>query len=117
MNMFRILFSRASTAKLNKYINRKFVLHACNNSSIPQLGVCKVIIKCKNTKLPGSSYAVPENSTGLRDAGLQEIRVAECELHNNGCKPKVKARSLNNLVKTILVQRKIQIQSTEYQTK
>ena len=42
-NKFKILFPNTTTAGLSKCIHKKVVLHAYNNSDIPQIGICKVI--------------------------------------------------------------------------
>ena len=74
INMLRTPFPKTPIAELNKYID-KTSLCAYNNSCIPQLGKCKVIIKHKNIELPCDFFVLPTHSPA-----------AECELHNNGCK-------------------------------
>ena len=48
INMFSKLFSRTPIAELKKYIHKEVTLHAYDNSSVPQLGVCRVTIKHKD---------------------------------------------------------------------
>ena len=39
-NTYKSLFLYTNISNLNKFIKRKIVLNACNNSCIPQMGIC-----------------------------------------------------------------------------
>ena len=63
--MFKTLFPKSPVTDINKYINKKVALHACNNSSIPQLDACKVVIDYNNTELPCNFFVVSTNGPAL----------------------------------------------------
>ena len=65
INIFKMLFPRMLFTKLNKYINKKVRLCAHNNSSMPQLGICRVTIKHKNIELSYSFFVVTRNGPAV----------------------------------------------------
>ena len=70
INMYKMLFPHTNVNKLNKSINRKIVLHAYNNSCIPQMGICKVIIIIEGTGYHCNFIVVLGN--GLASLGMPD---------------------------------------------
>ena len=44
ITMYKMLFPHTNVNELIKYIKKKMVLCTCNNSFIPQMGICKLTL-------------------------------------------------------------------------
>ena len=73
VSMFQMISKNMLTTKLNKYKNKNIRLHACNQSNILQLALCRVTVSIKNVELPYSFFVVPGNGPAL-PKGWQTVR-------------------------------------------
>ena len=62
---FKVIFPDTEIADLNKFSDKKVVLHAYNNSCIPQMDVCKVVLINKGIKFQSNFFVVLRNGPAL----------------------------------------------------
>ena len=73
--MLKMLFLRMSLAEIYR-------LHAYNNSSISQLGICRITIKHKNVELPCNFLVLPGNGPAILKCQIIKNLNCRVSIHN-----------------------------------